>query len=414
MGNDESAANDESSGFQVSAPGYYYDEYSSESSSNPALNTKYSRIDGTNIQDFMNDNPLEDEDGGTMIRASIAKMPYNGIWSIRHPEGKAPHPRTAHFTAYSDELRTIFVGYGKRKNGQLLNDVWAFDVDDMKWTKLKLKGDKIQPRCGAVATMMGNYIVVFGGTDGNICFAQLHTIDVTSGEVLIADTRGVQPAPRFNPVIAIYRKRLYIWGGADGNSVNQLNVLDFATMKWGIVSTDVPSRPNGAWAVHKQRIFVYGGSTSKDFVVVDMKNNSVVEVPSQGAQPKPGVVFPGMVKVGNYLLFFGGKANSRFNLVYACELSTLWWFVFFVAPDGETTSLSDGKLSTDGLFELPRTDSFSTVYDPVKREVLAFLGHPHKIAVPIFVLSIGQALSFLNLREDMMAMLEMELESANE
>ncbi|OHT17688.1 Kelch motif family protein [Tritrichomonas foetus] len=413
MGVEESAANEDQ--FTARAPGEFDDDDDDDGlfSAGESRSSKYSRIDGEKMQAFMEDNPLEDEDGGSIIRANITKMPYNGYWSIKVPTGKCPPPRTGHFTAYSDELRTCFVGYGQKRNGELLNDVWAFDVDDYKWTKLRLAGDPILPRAGCVATMMGNYIVVFGGeADQGRYFSELHTIDVTTGEVLIAEAKGSQPAPRRNPVMAIYRKRLYIWGGFNGSNLSELNVLDFASMKWGIVDTSIPGRPTGAWAVSKQRIFVYaGGDKTKDFAVVDMKNCNVSSVMSQGSPPNGKVQFAGMVKAGGYLLFFGGRSKSNFTMVFACELSTLWWFVFFVAPDGETTSLSDGKMSTDGVFELPRTDSFSSLYDAEKRQVMAFLGHPHKTPTPIFVLSVGQALSHLNLREDMMAMLEMSLDA---
>ena len=36
-----------------------------------------------------------------------------------------------------------------------------------------------------------------------------------------------------------------------------------------------------------------------------------------------------------------------------------------------------------------------------KREVLAYLGYPEKDPPPLFIISIGEALAFLNLRDDM-------------
>ena len=410
MGADESVTFNKEDADLQDSPDSFYDDLETGSDTKSA---KYSRIDGERMMAFMADNELADDDGDTMMLANVTKMPYNGYWSIRLPGGKCPVARSGHFTAYSDELRTCFIGYGKRRNGELLNDVWAFDVDDYKWTKLKLTGDNVSPRFGSVATMMGNYIVIFGGEgeqEGEY-FSDLHTIDVTTGEVMFTQAKGTQPAKRADPVMAIYRKRLYIWGGYNGNDVSELNVMDFASMKWGIVDTDIPGRPDAAWTVYRQRILLYGGAKTKgtDFICVDMKNCDVTSVLSQGTAPNSLVTNAGMVKAGGYLLFFGGRSKSQYTMVYACELSTLWWFVFFVAPDGETTSLSDGKISPDGVFELPRTHSFSSIYDPYKREVLAFLGHPHKNPTPIFVLQVGQALSFLNLREDMMAMLELSL-----
>lgn len=372
------------------------------------VQTNYIRVDGEKARMFEDDDMLDDDEG-SIVRTSLVKMAFNGIWSIRVGTGKSPAPRTGHFCAYSEQYHAVFIGYGQKRGGDLLNDVWALSTDNWQWNKLKLTGTPVDPRVGSSACMMGNYIVVFGGFARGNFLADLHTIDITTGEVLLADTRGSIPQPRARPVISIYKKRLYIWGGNNGKGVSDLHILDFATMRWAVIKTSVKGRQAAPWAVYDNRIFCYGAAKSGGFAIVDMENASVMRTNACGTPPPNLVLNAGMCRAGEYLFYFGGKAKNKWTMMYACEVERLWWFVFFVAPDGETTSASDGRISSDGIFLLPRTNSFSTVYVEHKREIAAFLGHPHKVPIPIYTIYIGDALAALHLRDDMCAMFQFGL-----
>ena len=365
--------------------------------------TNYCRMDGAEMAEFIAED--EFEDGDALRHTELVKMAYNGIWSVLIPPGRSPPPRNRHFTAYSKELQTIFIGYGQRHKDTMLNDVWAFDVNEKKWAKLKLTGDPISPRAGAAATMMGNYIVVFGGIDERGRYlADLHTIDVTTGEVIITEARGHQPPPRRGAVMGIWQRRLYIWGGHNGHGIPEINVLDFDSMRWGYVETSVKGRMAAPWVQVRSKIYVYGCSKRNDFVIVDLENCDVYRKMPYGSIPNPCVVAPGMTKVGPYLMFFGGKLKNKWTMVHACDLKRMWWFVFFIKPDGESTSVVDGRISSDGLFLLPRMWSFSACYIEQTREVIVALGHPRRVPPPVSVVSVGDALAVLNLRQDMMDM----------
>ena len=368
----------------------------------------YCRMDGSEMAEFIAEDDFDD--GESLKHTELVKMAYNGIWSLKIPHGRAPPPRSKHFTCYSKELGTLFIGYGMRRKGEPLNDVWALDVHELKWAKLKLWGDEIEPRSGACATMMGNHIVVFGGTcRGKRFVSELHTIDVTTGEVSITETRGRQPPPRRGAVMGIWKRRLYIWGGNDGNGISEINVLDFDQMRWGYVDTNVKGRQTPAWTQVGSKIYVYGCGKSRGFIIVDMDKCDAYRSEESGSVPNSALAAPGMVRVGNYLIFFGGKLKEKWTFVYACEMTRMWWSVFFVKPDGESTSVVDGKISGDGLFLLPRMWSFSSCYVPEKREVLVTLGCPLRVPPPISVLAVGDALALLNLRQDMMDMFDMDV-----
>jgi hypothetical protein len=93
--------------------------------------------------------------------------------------------------------------------------------------------------------------------------------------------------------------------------------------------------------------------------------------------------------------------------MYACDVTRMWWFVFHIMPDGETVSLADGSVSQLGLFMLPRIHSCAICYAEEKRQIVAFLGYPEKDPPPLFVVSCGEALGVINLRDDMLSALKM-------
>ena len=43
------------------------------------------------------------------------------------------------------------------------NDVWEFDVDELKWTLLEIKGSCPEPRGGCQLALHGDVLFVFGG-----------------------------------------------------------------------------------------------------------------------------------------------------------------------------------------------------------------------------------------------------------
>lgn len=367
------------------------------------VQTSYIRTDSEQAILFDEDNNMLEDEEGSMVQTSLVAMPFTGIWSMKMPAGKSPIPRTGQFCAYSSEYQTIFIGYGKKRTGEYLDDVWALNTESLTWSKLKLTGTTVSPREGAVATMMGNYIVVFGGYSGNY-FADLHTIDITTGEVMMTDTKGHLPQPRAGGIMAIHKKKLFIWGGENGEGISDLSILEFASLRWTRVQTNVKGVVHAPWCVVDSRIFAYGASKKGGFVIIDMENCGVFESSGSGYCPPSQTLDAGMIRAGNYILYFGGNSKKKWTMCYACDIERLYWFIFFVLPDGESTSVQDGRISSEGIYLLPRTYQFSAVYVEERKEIYAILGHPHQKPPPVNTIYIGDAISSLNLRDDMCAM----------
>jgi hypothetical protein len=339
-------------------------------------------------------------------RASVLQTAFNGIWSIYTPGAMGPCPRTGHFCVYDEESRQAYVGYGLTADSVPLNDLWVLDTLGMKWTQLPLTGQVESGRSGARAALIGSHLVVFGGYCEPNYFADLHTIDVKTGEVEIVQTQGLCPSARSTPIVAIYNNRYYVWGGFNGEWPSELNVLDFSTMTWTQYPQGVSGRTSVPWVIVGHELYSYGGSKSGGMVVMNLDTFVITTRQTIGAEPPSGVMGAGMVRIGNYLFFFGGRANTEWTLMYACDLKRMWWFVFHVMPDGDTVSVTDGSISDVGLFMLPRIHSFGMCYVKETRQIMAFLGHPEKDPPALFIVAVGEAFSIISLREDMLAMLK--------
>jgi hypothetical protein len=245
-------------------------------------------------------------------------------------------------------------------------------------------------------------LVLFGGYSEPTYFANLHTIDVNTGEVALVKTNGCEPSPRSTPIVAIYSGKFFVWGGFNGDWPTELNVLDFTTMTWVQYPQEQAGRTAVPGVIVGNRLYSYGGSKSGGMLCINLDTFEIKTVSTIGTEPPSSVMGAGMVLVGKYLFFFGGRANNEWTLMYVCDVHKMWWFIFYVEPDGETVSVVDGSVSVVGLFMLPRIHSFGMCYVPETRQIVAFLGHPEKDPPPLFVVSCGEALSIINLRDDLL------------
>jgi hypothetical protein len=314
-----------------------------------------------------------------------------------------PSARTGHFTVYDDPNHVAYIGYGLTAANTPIFDLWRLDTLTLRWTSIPLRGDVLAPRSGARAALIGSHLVLFGGYSDPTYFGDLHTIDVETGEVKIVQTTGEPPSPRSTPIVAVYSGKFYVWGGFNGDWPTELSVLTFENMTWQKYDQDVAGRTAVPSVISQNFLYRFGGSKSAGMLVMNLETLSISIRPTTGAEPPSAVMGAGMVIVEKYAFFFGGRANNSSTLMYACDLTTLWWFVFHVMPDGETVSVADGSVSELGLFMLPRIHAFSMCYVKESRQILAFLGAPEKDPPPVFSVAIGEAMSIIHLRDDMVA-----------
>lgn len=100
-------------------------------------------------------------------------------WTKCKIEGTIPAPRRAHTAVLYRNKIWIFGG----GNGmQALNDVWTLDVgngiEHLRWEKIETRGRKPSERGYHTANLIGNVMVIIGGSDGRECFSDVWCLNL--------------------------------------------------------------------------------------------------------------------------------------------------------------------------------------------------------------------------------------------
>lgn len=343
-------------------------------------------------------------------RTHIVKTAFSGIWSLEDPVStNNPASRTGHFSCNSESQPNIsIVGFGVGSDGTYFNDIWMLDANQRIWTNLQTNGVSISPRTGSRATFIGNTLFVFGGSHESTFYNDLYTINLSTGITQLIQTTGEQPTPRTSPIMSSRGNEIFLWGGYDGTCPSELYVLDTTNFEWKSYPQDISGRTHVAFTTVDQYIYAYGSSKTGGLLAIDMDKKIVSLIPTTGPEPQAMITDAAMVHFDKYLMFIGGKASTTSTLMYSLDLEKMRWFVFHILPDGSTVSAVDGTISDLGLFMLPRISSLGVIYIESTREIVGYLGNPMKDPSPLFILNIGEALSTLHLRSDMLKTIRTE------
>ncbi|WVF66663.1 hypothetical protein IAT40_001404 [Kwoniella sp. CBS 6097] len=178
-----------------------------------------------------------------------------------NPKMALPPPRRAHTTVLYKHYLVVFGG----GNGQAaLNDVWALDVSDpenLSWTEWKTKGDVPQKKGYHTANLVGDKMIVFGGSDGHASFADIHVLNLqTRVWTLVATDVKHNRLSHTSTQVGSY---LFILGGHNGQTYAQdVLLFNLVTLQW---ETKIPkgvAPPGRGYHVallHDARIFISGG-----------------------------------------------------------------------------------------------------------------------------------------------------------
>jgi len=340
----------------------------------------------------------------TRLTNKLLKTSLNGIWSIQHPNLRCPSPRIGHFSCVNPERTIAYIGYGSDHHNAY-SDLWKLDMITLEWTEIRLCGNVLSPRSGCSAVYVDGVAYVFGGYHSPHFYGDMHSIDLKTGYVTLLETSGSPPDERSTPLIAHYNKKIFIWGGYNTTYPTELSILNLSTMAWAHKSSGINGRTSVPYVTNGSSLYCYGGSKTETLLVLDMESEVFTEYSTSGSPPPFDIAAAGMAYAEGYIFWFGGKSKSQFNLMFALELRSKWWFVFHVCPDGDTTTYADGQIDKLGLFLLPRIDSFGMQYCPKTRNLIGYLGNPLTNPPPFFVVSLTDALPVLKLREDMIDLL---------
>ncbi|KDQ54582.1 hypothetical protein JAAARDRAFT_38267 [Jaapia argillacea MUCL 33604] len=178
-----------------------------------------------------------------------------------------PAPRRAHTAVlYRNKIWVFGGGNGM----QALNDLWTLDVgvppEKMKWESLETKGRHPAPRGYHTSNLVGNVMVVVGGSDGRECFSDIWCLNLDS-----LQWTAVRPEVsyrRLSHSTTQVGSYLFIGGGHDGNKyTSELLLFNLVTLQYETRPAlgRAPS-PRGYHVslLADGRVFTFGGFNGHD------------------------------------------------------------------------------------------------------------------------------------------------------
>lgn len=336
----------------------------------------------------------------------IAKTGFSGIWSMFAPKAKTPIPRQSHWAVEIPQTNTAVCGYGLDGRGNCLRDVWELNLKTYAWTQLPIDLSTVTPRNGSTAVRIARKICVFGGYDGSQYLSDFHVIDLETRTVFRPKFTNDGPPERIGHVMATYNNAIVIWGGYNGDWLNDLWLLNLNNLTWQKMPVEVKGRIGSSWVNHRDNLYIFGASKSDPLLRFNWTTHTLVTAKTTGTPPPSELSFSSMVSFDRYLLVIGGKYNKETHgLIHGFDTVTQRWFVFHVIPDGITTTVLDGTVDKFGYFMVPMSHSVSMIYQATTRKVVMFMGAPLIDPPNVGVIDIGEAMSVMHLQTDMLEIL---------
>ncbi|CAN0897263.1 Acyl-CoA-binding domain-containing protein 4 [Linum grandiflorum] len=261
------------------------------------------------------------------------------MWLYPKLHGFNPSQRWGHSSCYSHGSLYIFGGCC---GGQHLSDVQMLNMATMTWTSLETTGPNPGPRDSHSAVILGNQMVVFGGStnNGSRKVNDLHILDLLTNRWFVPQCRGSPPSPReSHTATLIDNSKMVVFGGSgegEANYLNDVHVLDLKEMAWIPLDEDdvkgevpVPRDSHSAVGIDGRRVLVFGGDRGDryhgDVDVLDMDTLTWSKLFVHGCSP--GVrAGHAAVSIGTKVLVVGGVGDKHYyNDVWMLDTSSCSW-----------------------------------------------------------------------------------------
>ncbi|KAI3785649.1 hypothetical protein L1987_44773 [Smallanthus sonchifolius] len=119
------------------------------------------------------------------------------VWKRVATTGIPPAKRNSH-TCVSWKNKIIVIG-GEDTQNYYMSDVQMLDTDTLTWTKLITNGELLPPRAGHTTVALGKNLFVFGGfTDAEDLYDDLYMFDLETFKWTKVINVGVGPSARFS------------------------------------------------------------------------------------------------------------------------------------------------------------------------------------------------------------------------
>lgn len=342
---------------------------------------------------------------------TVTQAGESSKWSMEFGSGIGPLSRTGQCYCYDSESNTVYIAYGMGAKGTCFRDMWALNVETMKWRHVT--NDLLTPRSNCSAALVGDLMYVVGGFNEKEYFSELHAINIHTGKIFKCEAENGPDAAR-DQVITHYEGKLFVWGGSEMLVSTCMHIYDISKNKWTKIQTDIAGRMDASWARMEDELWIFGASKNNSLLKYDLKERQFVGIAQRGQGPDTSAHKPILVAIDNeYLVVFGGNAENTHSCVYLYDCKDNIWLILPVLPDNDSLCIADGDITSNGLFRLPRRSSCCSCYCRSHRKIVYFLGSTEEDLIPIYTISIGNSLAELHHRSDMLDMLLLSREETN-
>lgn len=334
------------------------------------------------------------------------KPPFNGLWSLTIPNCRAPVARAGQCHVYDPAKNRLIIAYGATSSGKYLGDMWELDLTTYAWGKLL---DSVAPpRANCSSVLWDREMFIFGGTDGKKYFSDLHSVNIDTGKITFYDSSMIRP--REKAVLFVSNASLFVWSGYNGVIINDMYEFSIANQQWvAIEDLEISGRRAAAFisSYGERYHYIFGSTRGHPLARFDTQTRIFEVMRCGGTSPPPELTDAMCCYALGYIFVFGGQMDSDYTYLYAINLDNQQWFAFYVLPDNDTTSIADGTVTKTGLFKLPRQHSGALTFSYSRRTLVCTMGSLFLEPPPISLISVGNALSYLHLRDDVLAMLSL-------
>ncbi|KAJ7088560.1 galactose oxidase [Mycena crocata] len=145
-------------------------------------------------------------------------------WEELQTSGRKPSHRGYHT---ANLIGNIMIVVGGSDGKDCFNDIWCLNLDTLRWTKLLVETP--HRRLSHTATQVGSYLFIIGGHDGQRYRHDLLLFNLVSLAFEPRGTMGKAPSARGYHVTLLADSRLFLFGGFNGNTpFDEVHILDLA------------------------------------------------------------------------------------------------------------------------------------------------------------------------------------------
>lgn len=199
-------------------------------------------------------------------------------WEKVGARGRPPSCRNCHTATLFQNYMVIFGGKEGEGRKRLVNDLHILDLNTKDWLpSLENSNPAPDPRMGHSALLVNDRIIIYGGWNGTRVLFDCYQLDLSQGITSPVwselHTFGEAPRRQFHTANCI-KGKMMVFGGGDGKSwLNDLYSLDLQTFEWVKITARGPApvgRLQHVTITVGNSLYVFGGEPGRQRQLNDL------------------------------------------------------------------------------------------------------------------------------------------------